>query len=132
MRNPNKSSLYDVMQNRRQAEAGRAVFLSTSVVYGVRPFWGLYAATKAALEVMGRSYADELGVSRAKANMFDPGRLRTQMRAKSHPGEDPETLPHPSVAAPALIADLDTEFDIGNYAGNGQRFDFLSKQTTPL
>lgn len=111
----------------RQAEAGRAVFLSSGAVHGVRPFWGLYAASKAALEVMVRSYADELSVSRATANVFDPGRLRTQMRAKSHPGEDPETLPHPSVAAPALI-----DMIVPAYTGNGQRFDFLSKETTPL
>ena len=111
----------------RQSEAGRAVFLSSGAVEGIRPFWGLYAATKSALEVMVRSYADELSVSRARANVFDPGRLRTQMRAKSHPGEDPETLPHPSVAAPALIDTI-----VPSYAGNGQRVDFLSKETKPL
>ena len=111
----------------RQSEAGRAVFLSSGAVSGVRPFWGLYAASKAALEVLVRSYADELSVSRATANVFDPGRLRTQMRAKSHPGEDPETLPLPAAAAPALI-----DMIVPSYTGNGQRFDFLSKETTAL
>ena len=111
----------------RQSEAGRAVFLSSGVIFGVRPFWGLYSATKAALEVMVRSYADELSVSPAKANVFDPGRMRTQMRAKSHPGEDPDVSPHPSVAAPALI-----DMIMPSYAGNGQRYDFFSKETKPL
>ena len=87
----------------RQAEAGRAVFVSSGAAHGVKPFWGLYAATKSALETMVRSYAEELSVSRVKAYVIDPGRLRTQMRAKAFPGEDPDTLPHPRAAAPALI-----------------------------
>lgn len=111
----------------RQSEAGRAVFLSSGVIRGVRPFWGLYSATKAALEVMVRSYADELSVSNARANIFDPGRMRTQMRAKAYPGEDPETQPHPSVAAPALI-----DMIAPSYGNNGQRVDFMSKQTQPI
>jgi NAD(P)-dependent dehydrogenase (short-subunit alcohol dehydrogenase family) len=87
----------------RQAEAGRAVFVTDAAAHGVKPFWGHYGASKAALETMVRSYAEELSVSRVKANAFDPGRLRTQLRAKAYPGEDPDTLPHPRSAAPALI-----------------------------
>jgi len=87
----------------RQADAGRAVFVTASAAHGVKPFWGHYGASKAALETMVRSYAEELSVSRVKANAFDPGRLRTQLRAKAYPGEDPDTLPHPRAAAPALI-----------------------------
>lgn len=111
----------------RQSEAGRAVFLSSGVIRGVRPFWGLYSASKAALEVMVRSYADELSVSKAKANIFDPGRMRTQMRAKAYPGEDPDTLPHPSAAAPALIDMIMPGYDL-----NGQRVDLMSGETRPI
>lgn len=111
----------------RQSDAGRAVFLSSGVIRGVRPFWGLYSATKAALEVMVRSYADELSVSQARANIFDPGRMRTQMRAKAYPGEDPDTLPHPSTAAPALIDMIMPSYDL-----NGQRVDLMSGETRPI
>jgi NAD(P)-dependent dehydrogenase (short-subunit alcohol dehydrogenase family) len=111
----------------RQSEAGRAVFLSSGVIRGVRPFWGLYSASKAALEVMVRSYADELSVSKARANVFDPGRMRTQMRAKAYPGEDPDTLPHPSVAAPALIDMIMPSYDL-----NGQRVDLMNGETRPI
>jgi len=96
----------------RQAEAGRAVFVSSGAAHGVKPFWGLYAATKSALETMVRSYAEELSVSRVRANVFDPGRLRTQMRAKAFPGEDPDTLPHPRAAAPALIDMIMPSYDV--------------------
>ena len=111
----------------RQSDAGRAVFLSSGVIRGVRPFWGLYSATKAALEVMVRSYADELSVSKARANIFDPGRMRTQMRAKAYPGEDPDTLPHPSAAAPALIDMIMPSYDL-----NGQRVDLMNGETRPI
>ena len=111
----------------RQSDAGRAVFLSSGVIRGVRPFWGLYSASKAALEVMVRSYADELSVSKARANIFDPGRMRTQMRAKAYPGEDPDTLPHPSAAAPALIDMIMPSYDL-----NGQRVDLMSGETRPI
>jgi len=111
----------------RHAEAGRAVFLSSGAAHGVRPFWGLYGATKAALETMVRSYADEIAISRAKANVFDPERLRTQMRAKAYPGEDPDTLPHPSAAAPELI-----DMIMPGYTQNGVIYNFSSKQSVPL
>ncbi len=111
----------------RQSDAGRAVFLSSGVIRGVRPFWGLYSATKAALEVMVRSYADELSVSKARANIFDPGRMRTQMRAKAYPGEDPDTLPHPAAAAPALIDMIMPSYDL-----NGQRVDLMNGETRPI
>ncbi|MNJ05159.1 putative oxidoreductase YciK [compost metagenome] len=35
--------------------------------------------------------------------MFYPGAVRTAMRAKAMPGENPDTLPKPSDIAPRLI-----------------------------
>lgn len=87
----------------RQSEAGRAVFVSSGAARSAKPFWGLYAATKAALDAMVKSYAGELSQSSVKANIFYPGAVRTAMRAKAMPGEDPKTLPQPSEIAPALI-----------------------------
>ena len=80
----------------RQSEAGRAVFVSSSSARSARPFWGPYAASKAALEALVKSYAAEVeGATRIKVNVFYPGAVRTAMRAKAIPGEDPETLPQP-------------------------------------
>jgi len=111
----------------RQSEAGRAVFLSSGAAHGVWPFWGLYAATKAALEAMVRSYAEELNVSPVKANVFYPGAVRTQMRAKSHPGEDPGTLLKPADVAPALIDMIEPAYD-----RTGSVHDFRGNETRPL
>lgn len=87
----------------RQAEAGRAVFLSSSSSHSARPFWGTYAATKAALETLVKSYAAELSTSRVKANVYWPGAVRTGMRAKAMPGENPDTLPHPREVVDKLV-----------------------------
>jgi len=102
----------------RQAEAGRAVFVSSGAAHSARPFWGLYAASKAALEALVKSYAGEMQTSPVKANVFDPGVVRTAMRAKAMPGEDPETLPLPSTVAPKLIDMIAPDF-----AANGMRYD---------
>jgi NAD(P)-dependent dehydrogenase (short-subunit alcohol dehydrogenase family) len=87
----------------RQSEAGRAVFVSSGSARSARPFWGLYAASKAALDALVKSYAGEIATTKARANVFYPGVVRTAMRAKAMPGEDPNTLPTPAEVAPKLI-----------------------------
>jgi NAD(P)-dependent dehydrogenase (short-subunit alcohol dehydrogenase family) len=87
----------------RQSEAGRAVFVSSSAARSARPFWGLYAASKAALDAMVKSYAGEAAQSQVKVNVVYPGAVRTAMRAKAMPGENPETLPTPSEIAPQIV-----------------------------
>jgi NAD(P)-dependent dehydrogenase (short-subunit alcohol dehydrogenase family) len=87
----------------RQAPAGRAVFVSASSARSARPFWGMYAASKAALEAMVKSYAAEVAPTPLKVNVFYPGAVRTAMRAQAVPGEDPLTLPTPDTLAPRLV-----------------------------
>ena len=87
----------------RQAEAGRAVFVSSSSSHSGTAYWGAYAASKAALEALVKSYASELISTPVRINVFWPGAVRTAMRAKAMPGEDPETLPKPAEVAPTLV-----------------------------
>ncbi|GHA35213.1 oxidoreductase [Devosia pacifica] len=87
----------------RQADAGRAVFISSSAAKSARPYWGLYAASKAALDAMIKSYAGEIAQSSVKVNVFYPGAVRTAMRKKAMPGENPETLPTPAEIAPKIV-----------------------------
>jgi NAD(P)-dependent dehydrogenase (short-subunit alcohol dehydrogenase family) len=87
----------------RKSDAGRAVFVSSSSARSARPFWGAYAASKAALDALVKSYAGEIANTPAKVNVFYPGAVRTAMRAKAMPGEDPATLPTPAEIAPQLV-----------------------------
>jgi NAD(P)-dependent dehydrogenase (short-subunit alcohol dehydrogenase family) len=83
----------------RMSPAGRALFVTSGVVPRPRAFWGVYAASKAALETMIACYADEIEKSPIRVNIFDPGAVRTEMRFKAMPGEDPLTLPTPEDVA---------------------------------
>lgn len=87
----------------RASDAGRAVFITSGVARNVRAYWGLYAASKAALNALVIAYAGELGKTNVKANLFNPGPIRTRMRAKAMPGEDPMTLDTPEQVAEALL-----------------------------
>jgi NAD(P)-dependent dehydrogenase (short-subunit alcohol dehydrogenase family) len=111
----------------RRAEAGRAVFVSASSSHSARPFWGAYAASKAALEALVKSYAAELSTTPAKANVFWPGAVRTAMRAKAMPGEDPDTLPPPSAVAPAIVDML-----VPAFAETRMIYDFETKSLKQL
>jgi NAD(P)-dependent dehydrogenase (short-subunit alcohol dehydrogenase family) len=87
----------------RRSEAGRAVFLTSSVAQKPRAFWGAYAVSKAGLEALVRTYADEVEHTPIRACLLDPGAMRTRMRAEAMPGEDPETLPHPDEIGPLVV-----------------------------
>ena len=75
------------------SDAGRAIFVTSNASAKGRAFWGLYASTKAALESLVLSYAQEMEETSVRVNLVNPGRIRTKMRAEAYPGEDPQTLP---------------------------------------
>ena len=87
----------------RASAAGRALFLTSSVGHKARAYWGPYAVSKAGVEMMVRTYADELDGTPARVNLLNPGATRTAMRAKAMPGEDPDTLPTPADIAPSIV-----------------------------
>jgi NAD(P)-dependent dehydrogenase (short-subunit alcohol dehydrogenase family) len=95
----------------RQSDAGRALFMSSGAARSCRPFWGAYSVSKAAVEALARTYANEVRNTPIRVIVVDPGRTRTAMRAQAMPGEDPATLPHPSEIVPALIEMASPSFD---------------------
>lgn len=94
----------------RASDAGRAIFVSSSVARREAPYWGAYAVSKAALEKMIETYALEVATSPLKVNLINPGATRTAMREKAMPGENPETVKPASELVPLFIQlALDTE-----------------------
>jgi NAD(P)-dependent dehydrogenase (short-subunit alcohol dehydrogenase family) len=87
----------------RASDAGRAVFLTSSVATSHRAFWGGYAASKAGLEAIVDCYADEMENTPVRALCVDPGAMRTKMRAGAFPGEDPMTVPAPETLVPFMV-----------------------------
>ena len=94
----------------RQSDAGRVLFVSSGAARKHTPYWGAYAVSKAALEMLALTYAAECVTSNVKVNLLNPGPMRTAMRAKAMPGEDPETLPSPDEIAPQVVEMLSPSF----------------------
>lgn len=88
---------------RKSADA-RVVAL-TSKVGGeeARAFWGAYAVSKAALEMLIETHAAEMKNTTIRHAIIDPGAMRTDMRKVAMPGEDPMTLPHPDEIVPVFF-----------------------------
>jgi NAD(P)-dependent dehydrogenase (short-subunit alcohol dehydrogenase family) len=87
----------------RQSDAGRAIFITSLAAAKCRPYWGPYSVSKAALEALVRTYAAETSKTAVRVVAIDPGAMRTAMRAKAMPGEDPKTLPKPSEIVPHIV-----------------------------
>ena len=88
----------------RASDAGRAVFLTTRRVAEPKAYWGAYGATKAGMEHLALTWAQEAAISPLRVNLADPGAVATRMRARAYPGEDAATLPKPADVAPAIAA----------------------------
>jgi len=87
----------------RRAPAARAIFTTCEAARRALPYWGAYAASKAGLEAMVRVYANEIGQSAMRANLVDPGPMRTELRAAGFPFEDRATLKEPEAATDPFV-----------------------------
>jgi NAD(P)-dependent dehydrogenase (short-subunit alcohol dehydrogenase family) len=88
----------------RASDAGRAVFVTTGRVLRPKAYWGMYGATKAGMEHLVQTWAQEVANTPLRVNLADPGIVATKMREQAMPGEDPATLLRPEDIAPALAA----------------------------
>ena len=107
----------------RQSDAGRVVVLTSDAAHSCKAYWGPYAVSKAAVETLLRTYVAETRQTPITGMLVNPGATRTAMRAEAMPGEDPQTLPHPSEVAASLL-----DFVTPDNTANGQLFDFPSKE----
>jgi NAD(P)-dependent dehydrogenase (short-subunit alcohol dehydrogenase family) len=87
----------------RASDAGRAIFLTAEAAVRPTAFWGGFAATKAAVEALARSWADEVDTSPLRVVLLDPGPVRTRLRAEAFPGEDRTGLTNPSDLGPVFV-----------------------------
>lgn len=98
----------------RGSAAGRVIAMSSGVAESPRAYWGAYAASKAALDALVLSYADEVrNVTAIRAAIVNPGATATTMRARAFPGEDPAILKPPGAVAEAVVALLERDFETG-------------------
>ena len=88
----------------RHSDAGRAVFVTDVRASEPLAYWGPYGASKAAAANLVLTWAGEVATTKLRVNLFDPGPMRTRLRAAAFPGEEPGSVPPPDGAAAALAA----------------------------
>jgi len=107
----------------KASTAGRAVFVTSAVAYFARPYFALYAASKAALDALVRTYAAECASTNVRVNLFSPGQTRTRMMATAFPGLDPQTLRPPEEVVKAIVP-----LCLPDCTQNGQIYDFRASK----
>lgn len=96
----------------RKSDDARVIGLSSGVAEKPRAFWGAYAATKAASDMLLDCYAEETrNTSKVRVAVVNPGATRTAMRARAYPGEAPASVKPPEVVAERLVVLLGESFE---------------------
>ncbi len=88
----------------RAAPAGRAIFTTCEAGHMPKAYWSAYGVSKAALDMMARTYGAEQGRTRVTVTLIDPGPVATSLRKQAFPGEDPAELTTPDAAAESFVA----------------------------
>jgi NAD(P)-dependent dehydrogenase (short-subunit alcohol dehydrogenase family) len=107
----------------QRSDSGRAVFLTSAAAGNAEPYWGAYAASKAALESLVLTYANENRTNALCVNLFDPGPVRTALRARAMPGENPAGL-----TRPPSIAEAAAGLCLPEHEGSGRIYGFHEGQ----
>ncbi len=88
----------------RASPDASVIFTSDRVGRRGMAYWGAFCAAKFALEGLMQTLAEETRDSSAiRVNSIDPGIVRTGLRARLYPGEDPADLPPPESATPRYL-----------------------------
>jgi NAD(P)-dependent dehydrogenase (short-subunit alcohol dehydrogenase family) len=92
------------------AMAGRGliVHVTSDASVSAYPSWGVYSASKAALDHLGRVWAAELDPFGVRVVSVDPGDMNTQMHREAAPGDDPASLLDPEEVAERFAQFLET------------------------
>src|SRR6059036_2275938 len=83
-----------------KASRGLVVNITSDAARGGYPGWGAYGSSKAALELVSKTLANELRDAGVGVVAVDPGDLRTQMHQDAFPGQDIGDRPLPEVTLP--------------------------------
>jgi len=79
---------------------GLVVNITSDAGVGGYPGWGVYGASKAALDLITKTLASELKEKGVGVVSVDPGDMRTKMHQDAFPGQDISDRPLPQVTLP--------------------------------
>ncbi len=101
-----------------KARHGLVVNISSDAAVGGYPGWGGYGASKAALDLVSLTLANELTAEGVAVVSVDPGDMRTAMHQAAYPGQDISDRPLPEVTLPFWV----WLFGQDHQAINGRRY----------
>ena len=111
----------------RQSGAGRVVVATAAARDGEKPYWASYAAGKAGLHALVKTYAAEMENMSVNVNMVDPTMVDTGFMAKAYPGVDKSTISKPKDVVSAFVklgcADCFYDNNLLTYDTDKQQFD---------
>lgn len=84
-------------------ERGLVINISSDAALTGYPGWGLYAASKAALDALTRNWSAELDGTGVRVISVDPGDMDTEMHRAADPSADPQELAQPDDVAKQVI-----------------------------
>ena len=95
-----------------KSDSASIVFTSSEAGRTGKPFWGAYGIACFAIEGMMQTWSAELvDDTSIRANSLVTGPIRTTLRARAYPGEDPNSLPIPDEIMGAYLFLLGPESD---------------------
>lgn len=95
---------------------GVVVNVSSDAAVEAYPTWGVYGASKAALDHLTRIAATEFADTGVRFFSVDPGEMNTRMHAEAMPDVDPGSLPDPSEVAGKIVAMIQHSGELENGA----------------
>ena len=87
----------------KQGMSSKAIFLTSSVSFNPKPFWGAYSISKAALNHMTKLWAQENTHNNLSICTIEPGETNTRLRKHANPGENIENLQDPVTVAKSIV-----------------------------
>jgi NAD(P)-dependent dehydrogenase (short-subunit alcohol dehydrogenase family) len=107
----------------RKSAAGRVVYVSSAIASQGVAYWGPYAVSKAAIEVLARTFAAETASTNVRVNVIAPGQVRTRMLATARPGLDMTNVEKPDKVAEQIV-----ELCLPSMTETGKYYDFPARK----
>jgi NAD(P)-dependent dehydrogenase (short-subunit alcohol dehydrogenase family) len=112
-----------------EERGGLVVNISSDAAVGGYPGWGGYGASKAALDLVSLTLANELGERGVSVVAVDPGDMRTEMHQAAYPGEDIGDRPLPEATLPFfawLLGQEPSRISGRRYAAQGETWELAA------
>jgi NAD(P)-dependent dehydrogenase (short-subunit alcohol dehydrogenase family) len=107
----------------KKSDAGRVVYLTSVIATLGTAYWGPYAVSKAAIEVLARTFAAETATTNVRVNVMAPAQVRTRMLATARPGLDMSNVEKPDAVAEKIV-----ELCLPTMTETGKYYDFPTRR----